>query len=82
MNLLCHDVMDFADLNWRFGIDCQQYFAEELQGLQAMQDDGLLKIDKNGVQILPKGRILGRSIAMVFDEYLVKKHQNRFSRVI
>ena len=82
MNLLCHDVMDFADLNLRFGIDCQQYFAEELQGLQAMQDDGLLKIDKNGVQILPKGRILGRSIAMVFDEYLVKKHQNRFSRVI
>ena len=82
MNLLCHDVMDFADLNLRFGIDCQQYFAEELQGLQAMQDDDLLKIDKNGVQILPKGRILGRSIAMVFDEYLVKKHQNRFSRVI
>lgn len=82
MNLLCHDVMNFADLNVRFGIDCQQYFAKELQQLSGMQADGLLYINEKGVQILPKGRILGRSIAMVFDEYLAKKHHNRFSRVI
>ena len=82
MNLLCHDVMDFADINARFGIDSQSYFAHELEQLHHMADDGLLIIHEKGVQVLDKGRILGRNIAMIFDEYLTKKHTNRFSKVI
>lgn len=82
MNLLCHDRFEFADVDKRFGIDSQSYFANELSQLHQMADDGLLILDKKGVQILAKGRILGRNIAMVFDEYLTKKHTNRFSKVI
>lgn len=82
MNLLCHNVMDFRDLNARFGIDAITYFARELATLHAMQQDGLVSIDAMGVKILPKGRLLGRNIAMVFDEFLSQKHQNRFSKVI
>ncbi|MDO5650808.1 MAG: oxygen-independent coproporphyrinogen III oxidase [Moraxella sp.] len=82
MNLLCHDVMDFKDINHRYGIDPMTYFAKELSELKVMADDKLLDIDAKGVQVLPKGRLLGRNIAMVFDEYLAKKHQNRFSKVI
>lgn len=82
MNLLCHDRLDFASTNERFGIDCRSYFADELDKLQDMASDGLVQMDETGVWILPKGRILGRNVAMVFDEYLAKKHQNRFSKVI
>lgn len=82
MNLLCHDRLDFAEVNERFGIDSRDYFKAELDNLSDMAEDGLVSIDETGVQILPKGRILGRNVAMVFDEYLAKKHEGRFSKVI
>ena len=82
MNLLCHDRLDFKDVSDRFDIDARAYFKDELAQLDDMQADGLVSINDTGVQILPKGRILGRSVAMVFDEYLAKKHANRFSKVI
>lgn len=82
MNLLCHDYMNFAHLRTQFGIEPNVYFADEIASLQDMAKDGLVQIDDDGITILPKGRILGRSVAMVFDEYLSKKHANRFSKVI
>ncbi|MBE9590580.1 oxygen-independent coproporphyrinogen III oxidase [Moraxella sp. K127] len=82
MNLLCHDRLDFADVDERFGIDSRRYFEPELANLHQMADDKLVFIDETGVQILPKGRILGRNVAMVFDEYLTQKHSGRFSKVI
>ncbi len=82
MNLLCHDYVDFKDVNIRCGIDAVTYFIHEIGQLQDMKADKLVDIDAKGIRVLPKGRLLGRNVAMVFDEYLNKKHQNRFSRVI
>ncbi|MFI8553811.1 oxygen-independent coproporphyrinogen III oxidase [Psychrobacter sp. NPDC077938] len=82
MNLLCHDYLDFKDVNQKFGIDAITYFINEIQQLGAMQDDRLIDMDAAGIRVLPRGRLLGRNVAMVFDEYLEKKHQNRFSKVI
>lgn len=82
MNLLCHDRLDFDDVDARFDIDSRSYFADELAILHEMSQDGLVNIDEKGVQILPKGRILGRNVAAVFDEYLNNKNPNRFSKVI
>ena len=82
MNLLCHDRLDFAEVDERFGIDSRTYFQAEIENLYQMAKDGLVSIDETGVQILPKGRILGRNVAMVFDEYLTQKHGKRFSKVI
>lgn len=82
MNLLCHDRLDFDDVSQKFNIDAKSYFAPELAQLSDMQADELVHISDTGADILPKGRILGRSVAMVFDEYLNKKHSNRFSKVI
>ncbi|MFB2538671.1 MULTISPECIES: oxygen-independent coproporphyrinogen III oxidase [unclassified Acinetobacter] len=82
MNLLCHDYIDFKDINSRFSVDPTSYFIEEIQQLAEMQADQLISMDGSGIRILPKGRLLGRNVAMVFDSYLGKKHQNRFSKVI
>lgn len=82
MNLLCHDYMNFGDLRERFGIEPTQVFADEIATLHDMAADGLVQIDQDGITILPKGRILGRNVAMVFDEYLSQKHAGRFSKVI
>ena len=82
MNLLCHDYMDFRDINQKFGIDAITYFIHEIQQLGEMQEDRLIDMDAAGIRVLPKGRLLGRNVAMVFDEYLDKKHKDRFSKVI
>ena len=82
MNLLCHDYIDFRDVNQKFGIDAITYFIDEIQQLGEMQEDRLIDMDAAGIRVLPKGRLLGRNVAMVFDEYLEKKHKNRFSKVI
>ncbi|MBO1531031.1 oxygen-independent coproporphyrinogen III oxidase [Psychrobacter sp. F1192] len=82
MNLLCHDYIDFKDVNQKFGIDAITYFIEEIEQLGDMQKDKLIDMDAAGIRVLPKGRLLGRNVAMVFDEYLDKKHKNRFSKVI
>lgn len=82
MSLLCHDRLNFKEIFERFGIDVTTTFATELSRLQSMAEDGLVSIDDESVQILPKGRILGRNVASVFDEYLSKKHVGRFSKVI
>ncbi|WP_025651959.1 MULTISPECIES: oxygen-independent coproporphyrinogen III oxidase [unclassified Psychrobacter] len=82
MKLLCHDYIDFKDVNQKFGIDAITYFIDEIQQLGEMQDDKLVDMDAAGIRVLPKGRLLGRNVAMVFDEYLTNKQQNRFSKVI
>lgn len=82
MNLLCHDYVDFKDLNARFSIDPMTYFIDEIRQLGEMQADKLVDMDAKGIRVLPKGRLLGRNVAMLFDTYLAQKHQNRFSKVI
>lgn len=82
MNLLCHDYIDFKDLNQQFGIDAITYFIDEIQQLGEMQQDKLVDMDAAGIRILPKGRLLGRNVAMVFDTYLASKSKDRFSKVI
>lgn len=82
MNLLCHDYIDFKDVNRKFGIDAITYFIDEIEQLGDMQADRLIDMDAAGIRIMPKGRLLARNVAMVFDEYLQQKHQDRFSKVI
>lgn len=79
--LICHFHLNFATIEEQFGIDFSDYFNDELQGLQQMQQDGLLHLSEQGIEIQPAGRLLIRNICMVFDRYLAEKRQ-QFSRVI
>jgi oxygen-independent coproporphyrinogen-3 oxidase len=79
--LICHFDLNFKKIEAEFNIDFAGYFADELQNLQAMQVDGLLSLNAEGINVLPGGRLLIRNICMVFDKYLAQKQQ-QFSRVI
>ena len=82
MQLLCHDYIDFKDVNTRFSVDAITYFIHEIQQLGGMQADKLVDMDAKGIRILPKGRLLGRNVAMVFDSYLAHKQGKHFSQTI
>ena len=47
-----------------------------------MAADGLIALDSDQLTVLPAGRLLVRSVCMVFDAYLEQQNRQRFSRVI
>lgn len=80
--LICHFSLNFADIEQRFAVDFSACFSALWPQLTAMANDGLIRLDAKGVQVLPAGRLLVRSVCMVFDAYLTEQNRQRFSRVI
>ncbi|SMC25775.1 oxygen-independent coproporphyrinogen-3 oxidase [Andreprevotia lacus DSM 23236] len=68
--LMCHFHLDLQQLSTEWQIDARSYFAEEWQALSMLADDGLLVLDDALLQVLPRGRLLIRNIAMQFDRHL------------
>ena len=80
--LICNFSLEFASIEQAFNIDFQGYFGELWPQLQCMAKDGLIELDNESITVLPAGRLLVRSVCMVFDAYLEQHSQQRFSRVI
>ncbi len=80
--LICHFALDFAEIEQRFGIVFGDYFADCWPILQQMSRDGLIQLTDRGIRILPAGRLLVRSVCMVFDAYQVQDANQRYSRII
>ena len=80
--LICHFQLDFADIEQRFAMSFRSYFADAWPALQQMHRDGLIELAERGIKVLPAGRLLVRSLCMLFDRYLGETNQQRFSRVI
>ena len=80
--LICHFELDFEMIEQAFNIDFRGYFTAQWPMLQQMANDGLITLDAKGIRILPAGRLLARSVCMVFDAYLHAQNRQRFSRVI
>ena len=81
MDLICHFQLDFASIEWGFGIQFKSYFADELSRLSDMHADGLLQLNEDSIQVLDKGKLLIRNICMVFDAYLATS-KTQFSKTI
>lgn len=81
--LMCNDLLTFDTFDAAHGIRFREYFAAELERLAPLVKDGLVELDQSGITITGTGRLLLRSIAMVFDRYIDKAHDdNRFSKAI
>ncbi|MBP1125537.1 MULTISPECIES: oxygen-independent coproporphyrinogen III oxidase [Pseudomonas] len=80
--LICHFQLDFECIERAFTLDFRGYFAALWPQLQTMASDGLIKLDAQGIRVLPAGRLLVRSLCMLFDAYLAQQNRQQFSRVI
>jgi len=80
--LICNFTLDFGVIEKRWEISFAEYFKNELLQLQDMADDGLIELSNTQINVMPKGRFLIRNICMVFDIYMKKQQQARFSKVI
>ena len=67
--IMCRNAVDYASTGQRFGIRFTDYFAAEIARLGALQADGLVECDDTHLALTPRGRLLTRNVAMIFDAY-------------
>jgi oxygen-independent coproporphyrinogen-3 oxidase len=80
--VMCHFRVDLDAAAAAHG-ERRGYFAAELEDLQRLSQDGLVRLDGPVVTVTELGRLLVRNVAMVFDAYLRRAAQPRlFSRTV
>ena len=81
--LMCHDGLRINDFESEHGVSFKSYFENELNSLAPLVDDGLVHINDDEIEITASGKLLMRSVAMVFDRYQNKEgNDGRFSKAI
>ena len=68
--LMCQGDIPVSSLERRYVIDFRDYFRDDLERLQPMVDDDLVRIEAGRIVATSQGRLLLRNIAMCFDRYL------------
>jgi oxygen-independent coproporphyrinogen-3 oxidase len=85
-SLMCATRLEFSDIESRHHIVFENYFSKELESLSALERDGLVVLEESAISITPRGRLLMRNVAMLFDAHLTNTRstgsQPRFSRVV
>ncbi|HQP65053.1 MAG TPA: oxygen-independent coproporphyrinogen III oxidase [Quisquiliibacterium sp.] len=69
-SLMCNFRVWWPEIEARHGIQATRYFADAITELGPMNDAGAISITDKGIEVLPKGRLLVRAVAMAFDRYL------------
>jgi oxygen-independent coproporphyrinogen-3 oxidase len=81
--LMCHFRVSIESIELAHLIDFREYFAAELADLRRLAAEGLVELDGDWIVVTPKGRLLVRVIAMVFDRYLrTRTARASYSKVI
>jgi len=81
--LTCHFRVSVESIELSYLIDFRRYFADELKDLAKYAQEGLVEIQPDWIVVTPKGRLLVRVLAMVFDRYLrASRERARYSKVI
>lgn len=68
--ILCHSVLIKSEIEREFNINFDDYFAAELQRLAELEPDGLVRLERDRIEVAALGRIFIRNVAMAFDAYL------------
>ena len=81
--LMCDFVLRRDDFGAKHGIRFDDYFAPELAALAPLASDGLVEVTPQAIRVTPKGRLLVRPVAMLFDRLLREAaEEKKYSRVI
>jgi oxygen-independent coproporphyrinogen III oxidase len=81
--LMCHFRVSIESIELSYLVDFKQHFATELHMLKKLADDGLVEMQPEWIVVTPKGRLLVRAIAMLFDRYLREARERAsYSKVI
>jgi oxygen-independent coproporphyrinogen-3 oxidase len=82
MDLMCSSTLKLEDIEAKHQINFKEYFASELSRLRLYTEEELISIDENSVQVNSKGRMFVRAFSMIFDQYLSKQTEAKYSKLI
>ena len=82
MTLMCSAPVEIDAINLEYGIDFNDYFANEMKLLKPYEDAGLISIDAAAIRVTAKGRLFVRASGMVFDKYLGQQTTSTYSKLI
>ena len=80
--LMCNFRLRYDELQARFGVSYNEYFADAIPNLKPFLDDHFLVESNEELVVTPLGRTFVRNIAMAFDAYLDGGPKTTFSRTI
>ena len=81
--LVCHFRVSIESIELAHLIDFRRYFADELADLRRLAQDGLVELGPDWIIVTSKGRLMVRTVCMVFDRYLRERaRQASYSKVI
>lgn len=82
-SLMCQFCVSIEAIELAHLLDFRKAFATELTELRRLADDGLVEVGEEWIRVTPRGRLLVRSVCMVFDRYLRERERRAtYSRVI
>ena len=82
-SLMCHSRVSIESIEIAHLVDFKRYFAAELADLQRLEADGLVELQPDWITVTPRGRLLVRTICMVFDRHLRERAARAtYSKVI
>ena len=76
MGLMCQGHLSYESIELAYFIDFPSYFAQELQQLQHLEEEGLVQLTAKSLDVTELGSVLVRSIASVFDRYWTAAHSS------
>lgn len=68
--VMCRDTVNFSEFEDRYKIDFLDYFRPALNNLEPLERNGLVRRSDDQLEITPRGRLVLRAIAMIFDAHL------------
>jgi oxygen-independent coproporphyrinogen-3 oxidase len=83
MALMCHFEVAKEAIETSHLLKFDEYFAQELEELKPFEEAGLVECGPDWISVLPKGKLLVRALAMVFDRYLRDDRRRRpYSKIV
>ncbi|HEU0204017.1 MAG TPA: oxygen-independent coproporphyrinogen III oxidase [Burkholderiaceae bacterium] len=83
MSLMCHFEVSKEAIESAHLIRFDEYFARDLVALKPLAEAGLVVNDREWITVTPKGKLLVRAVAMVFDRYLANDQRaRRYSKIV
>ncbi len=81
--VMCDFELNYEDVEKKFDINFEEYFAWGINNLQENIDDGLIVMGNRKFDVTEMGRLLIRNVAMNFDGYIERKEDTaRYSRTV
>ena len=74
-SLICHFELSIESIEIAYLIKFREYFSNEWERLQELERDGLISLEPEWINVTPRGRLLVRIVAMVFDRHFSRGEQ-------